>query len=53
MRTYIVYCEWEGELLGFECQADDSEHAEEQCINAYPGCEISDVIYAEDANFSL
>ncbi len=24
----------------FSCMADDSEHAEEQCENAYPKCEV-------------
>jgi galactose-1-phosphate uridylyltransferase len=24
----------------FDCLADDSEHAKEQCLNAYPNCEI-------------
>lgn len=24
----------------FQCQADDADHAEEQCINAYPGCAV-------------
>lgn len=24
----------------FECQAEDSEHAEEQCLNAYPTCNV-------------
>lgn len=26
--------------LVFPCQADDTNHAEEQCENAYPGCTI-------------
>ncbi len=26
--------------LAFTCAADDVEHAEEQCLNAYPGCHI-------------
>jgi hypothetical protein len=26
--------------LAFVCQADDADHAEEQCEGAYPGCEI-------------
>ena len=26
--------------LGFQCYAEDSNHAEEQCENAYPDCEI-------------
>lgn len=27
--------------LGFQCDAENSEHAEEQCENAYPGCTIA------------
>jgi hypothetical protein len=26
--------------LGFQCYADTLEHAEEQCENAYPACDI-------------
>jgi hypothetical protein len=26
--------------LAFACQADDMDHAEEQCLNAYPGADI-------------
>lgn len=26
--------------FGFVCQADDTGHAEEQCENAYPDCDI-------------
>lgn len=26
--------------FGFICQAEDSDHAEEQCINAYPDCDV-------------
>ena len=25
---------------GFNCQADDADHAEEQCLNAYPKAEV-------------
>ena len=28
------------EPLGFKCSADDTEHAEEQCRNAYPDADI-------------
>lgn len=31
----------------FICQADDAEHAREQCENAYPSAFITDV-YAEE-----
>jgi hypothetical protein len=30
------YIDW----LFFECSADDAEHAEEQCTNAYPDCAV-------------
>jgi UDP-2,3-diacylglucosamine pyrophosphatase LpxH len=26
--------------LGFICKAEDTEHAEEQCHDAYPGCDV-------------
>ena len=26
--------------MGFQCYAEDSDHAEEQCENAYPGCDV-------------
>jgi hypothetical protein len=46
MSTYIVLY-WEvGHLpadppISFRCHADDADHAEEQCKNAYPGCAIA------------
>ena len=24
----------------FNCLADDADHAEEQCVNSYPDCEV-------------
>lgn len=32
--------------LAFTCEADDAPHAEEQCRDAYPGC---DVVWTEQA----
>lgn len=26
--------------LGFQCFAENADHAEEQCENAYPGCDV-------------
>jgi hypothetical protein len=26
--------------LGFQCWADNAGHAEEQCINSYPDCDV-------------
>lgn len=31
--------------FGFRCDAEDGDHAEEQCINAYPDC---DVVWVSD-----
>ena len=46
MKTYIVLYRIESVLMpldppfGFRCEADDSDHAEEQCVNAYPDCDV-------------
>jgi len=29
--------------LGFNCWAKDADHAKEQCLNAYPSCEVIEV----------
>ena len=29
--------------LKFQCEAEDEEHAEEQCANAYPGCTTTSI----------
>jgi hypothetical protein len=34
--------------MNFDCSADDTDHAEEQTLNAYPGCEIVLVTPLED-----
>lgn len=31
----------------FHCEADDAEHAIEQCANAYPGCFIHEAFPSE------
>ncbi len=31
--------------FGFECWADDADHAKEQAFNAYPDCEV---VYVKD-----
>lgn len=44
MNHYIVLYRDNGATIsvpeGFKCQADDGDHAEEQCQNAYPNCTI-------------
>jgi hypothetical protein len=34
--------------LAFCCSADDGDHAEEQCENAYPDCEVLWVVQTDD-----
>ncbi len=40
----VIYQDTTDNLLGmwqfFRCQADDADHAEEQCINAYPDSHV-------------
>ena len=46
MNEFIVLYRQDGVMtavdapFGFRCQADDSGHAEEQCINAYPDADV-------------
>jgi len=43
---YVAYTiEDEGhEWQYYNCTADDLEHAEEQCLDAYPDCEIREIV---------
>lgn len=34
--------------LVFHCQADDGDHAEEQCVDAYPDCNVVWVYRGDD-----
>jgi hypothetical protein len=46
MKNYVVLYRIESimcaldEPFGFQCHAEDSDHAEEQCLNAYPDCDV-------------
>ena len=46
MKNYVVLYRIEKIMapadapFGFSCSADDTDHAEEQCLNAYPDCDI-------------
>jgi len=59
MTAYIVLYRIESimnpldEPFGFKCEADDSDHAEEQCLNAYPGCHIVWNVETDDYNNAL
>jgi len=51
----VIYTEPDDDRVfnhqGFNCQADDADHAEEQCLNAYPYASIVCVNYGFN-NFS-
>jgi len=46
MKEFIVLYRQESVMtavdapFGFRCSAEDSDHAEEQCMNAYPDCDV-------------
>ena len=46
MKNYVVLYRHEEVMypldapFGFQCWADDTDHAEEQCLNAYPDADI-------------
>jgi hypothetical protein len=58
MNHYIVLYRIESIMcpedapFGFKCYADDGDHAEEQCLNAYPDADVvwvSDRLAMQDA----
>jgi hypothetical protein len=59
MKTYIVLYRIESIMspldapFGFKCSADDSDHAEEQCLNAYPDCNVSWIVETDDYELAL
>jgi hypothetical protein len=59
MNTYIVLYRQESVRtavdapFGFRCSADDSDHAEEQCINAYPDAGVVWVWEGDDMQNAL
>jgi hypothetical protein len=53
MEPYIVLYKTPDMLpfdapFGFKCLAEDTEHAEEQCMDAYPDCEILWVVITDN-----
>lgn len=59
METYIVLYRIESMMspvdspFGFRCHAEDSDHAEEQCIDAYPDCDVVWVVETDDYQAAL
>lgn len=39
--------------FAFICQADDTDHAEEQCLDAYPECDIVWVVETDNPDQAL
>lgn len=39
--------------FGFQCWAEDMDHAEEQCLNAYPDCDVVWVKDCDDMELAL
>lgn len=55
MNKYIVLYRDDSLLpadvpLCFSCMAEDGDHAEEQCEDAYPDCDVVWVYEGEDCN---
>lgn len=46
MKPYMILYRIESMMspldppFGFPCYAEDTDHAEEQCLNAYPDCDV-------------
>jgi len=59
MKTYIVLYRIESIMsplddpFGFRCMADNMEHAEEQCLDAEPECDIVGVIQTDEYKKAL
>ena len=58
MNTYIVLYREEGSPpldapMGFRCEADDPDRAEEQCRDAYPECDVVWVAQTSSLDFAL
>jgi hypothetical protein len=52
MEKFFVSYTTENEPHGsFGCMAEDDDHAEEQCRNAYPNCTIKDVTALSDTPY--
>ncbi len=51
IKYTVIYTEYIHHIPGwmfFICDAEDPDHAEEQCQNAYPGCDIVGIVPADN-----
>ena len=55
MKSFVViYTNPESvDWLFFRCKADNGDHAEEQCLNAYPECGVVGVYLGKTADDAL
>lgn len=57
MESYIVLYRTDELLpadppLAFKCMAEDTEHAEEQCENAYPDCDVVWTVITDNVHYA-
>ena len=59
MKSYTVLYRIESVMspidapFGFICDAENTDHAEEQCLNAYPDCDVMWVANGNSYNAAL
>ena len=59
MRTYIVLYRIDSiqspldAPFGFKCQADNGDHAEEQCVDVYPDCDVVWIVETNNMQTAL
>jgi hypothetical protein len=59
MKKYIVLYRIESIMspldapFGFICDAENTDHAEEQCTNAYPNCDVVWVVLGDNYTDAL
>ena len=59
METFIVLYRIESMMapldapFGFRCEADAADHAEEQCLNAYPDADVVWIVQTNDYEAAL
>lgn len=59
LKTYVVLYRVESIMspqdppFGFRCDAKDADHAEEQCVNAEPDCDVVWIDEGEDYREAL
>lgn len=59
MKSYVVLYRVESIMspldapFGFQCWAEDGDHAEDQCIDAYPDCDVVWLVETDNYQYAL